>query len=294
MKFLVTGGEGFIGTALIRKLLQEEEKHTVISVDNHLTSDGSRRVPDFRVRYIMADICDATILEECLPDDIDVVFHLAAQSRIQPSFEDPVTTFHNNVEGTTVICDWARRHKVQRFIFSGSSSKHHLHTASSPYAVSKSIAEQICRMYQTNFFLRVDIVRFYNVYGEGQTVTGDYAAVIGKWIGLVADKKYIPIVGNGEQRRDFTHISDIVDGLIRIISCTKEAKDAWELGTGENHSINEVFTMLLKRFPSAKSTFVPDQSGNYATTLRVNDESLHQLDWKPKKRLKDYFENLTL
>ena len=294
MKFLVTGGEGFIGAAVIIKLLQEYEKHTVISIDNNLTSDGSRRVVDCNVKYIIGDIADATVLQTELPDDdIDVVFHLAAQSRIQPSFVDPMTTLHNNVQGTSAICEWASQHNVKRFICSGSSSFHHLMTDDSPYAISKSISEQICRMYCKHFSLRVDIVRFYNVYGPGQITEGPFAAVIGKWIGLVENNKALTIVGDGEQRRDFTHIDDIVNGLINIVhySIPQTSDHAWELGKGENYSMNEIFAMFLERFPNAKSVFVPEQSGNYRETLRVNDEALQKLQWKPKVHLKDYILN---
>lgn len=291
MKFLVTGGEGFVGSAVIAKLLQDEEKkHIIISIDNHLTSDGSRRFSQ-GVKYILGDVADAALLEMELPDDdIDVVFHFAAQSRIQPSFTDPVTTLHNNVQGTIAICEWARRRKVTRFIFSGSSSKHHLATHSSPYAVSKSIGEQICKMYQENFALRVDIIRFYNVYGQGQIMEGPFAAVIGKWINLLKNNKPLTIVGDGQQRRDFTHIDDIVTGLMKIVDCTtpQNPGDAWELGRGENYSMNEIFRMFQRRFPQATQVFVDNQPGNYRETLRENDNAIEKLKWQPMVRLEDY------
>ena len=137
----------------------------------------------------------------------------------------------------------------------------------------------------------IEIVRFYNVYGPGEIVDGDWAAVIGKWRSQVRDGKPITIVGDGEQRRDFTHIDDIVDGLWKIGIKDIKHEDAWELGTGQNYSINDVYLMFKERF-GIDYVNIPDQSGNYRVTLRENDDSLNKLNWKPSDKLRDYILSL--
>jgi UDP-glucose 4-epimerase len=116
-------------------------------------------------------------------------------------------------------------------IYAGSSSKHH-DPSDSPYAMTKFLGEEICKLYKKSFNVNVEIARFYNVYGPGEIVDGDWAAVIGKWRQQVRDGEPITIVGNGEQKRDFTHIDDIIDGLWKIGIKDLVHEDAWELGTG--------------------------------------------------------------
>ena len=139
--------------------------------------------------------------------------------------------------------------------------------------------------------MAIEIVRFYNVYGPGEIVDGDWAAIIGKWRRQVRDGEPITIVGDGEQKRDFTHIDDIIDGLWKIGMKTIKHEDAWELGTGQNHSINDVYLMFKERF-WVDYKQIPDQPGNYRETLRENDDSLIELDWKPSDKLRDYIFSL--
>jgi len=122
---------------------------------------------------------------------------------------------------------------------------------------------------------------FNNVYGPHEITEGEWAAVIGKWRGLIAEGKPIQIVGDGEQRRDFTHIDDIVEGLIKIGFSNKKHIDAWELGTGFNYSLNEVADMFVEKFGCEK-VYIPQQKGNYTETNRVNDDAINELGWAPK------------
>ena len=179
---------------------------------------------------------------------------------------------------------------VKRVIYSGSSSKWH-NPYLSPYATYKHIGEEICKMYRLSFGMDTQIVRFYNVYGPNEIMDGDWAAVIGKWRNMVTKDELITIVGDGEQRRDFTHIDDIVDALIKVMLTDKTVEDAWELGTGENYSINEVYELFKNKF-GVGCVNIPDQEGNYRVTLREKNEALELLDWEPSDRLKEYIENL--
>jgi UDP-glucose 4-epimerase len=282
MKILVTGGAGFVGTNLIKRLLTEG--HSVHSLDNY--DSGLRENHIEGCNYISGDIEQ---LEYWEGDSFDIVYHLAALSRIQPSFENPVETFRVNSRGTEAVCEFARHNNV-KLIYAGSSSRWH-NPYQSPYACYKHIGEEILKMYKKVYGLNAEIARFYNVYGPNEIVDGDWAAVIGIWRRQTRDNEPITIVGDGEQRRDFTHVEDIVDGLYKIGMSSESHEDAWELGTGTNYSINEVYELFKNKFGVDK-VHIPDQHGNYRKTLRENDDTLIRLNWKPKDRLKEYIQSL--
>lgn len=283
MDILVTGGNGFVGTALIKQL--KSDGHTIVSIDD--LSIGTVENEIEGVRYIHDDANN--IFAYDIPK-IDYVFHLAGLSRIQPSFEEPTETFMSNTVTSQVICDWARLMGVKRLIYSGSSSKWH-DPYTSPYATYKHLGEEICKMYKKSYDMDTQVVRFYNVYGPNEITEGEWAAVIGKWRKQVEEGKLITIVGDGEQRRDFTHVDDIVDALIKVMLTDHHVDDAWELGTGENYSINEVFEIFKEKF-NVKSTYIPDQVGNYRVTLREKNEAVELLNWDPTDKLKDYILSL--
>lgn len=142
-------------------------------------------------------------------------------------------------------------------------------------------------MNKSIYNLNAEIVRFYNVYGPGELVNSHMAAVIGIFRQQLKDNKPLTIYGDGEQRRDFTHIDDIVDGLIRVAESNKKNEDAWELGTGRNYSIKEVAEMF-----KTEVIHLPDVKGNYRETIRVNNDAIDRLDWQPKDRLKEYINSL--
>lgn len=281
-KILVTGGAGFIGTNLIKRLLNEG--HEVHSLDNY--DSGLKENEVEGCNYINGDIEQ---LEYYRGDNFDLCYHLAALSRIQPSFENPTETFRVNVRGTEAVAEWARHNNV-KVVYAGSSSRWH-NPFQSPYACYKHMGEEILKMYKKVYGLKVEIARFYNVYGPSEVVEGDWAAVIGIWRRQVRDGLPITIVGDGEQRRDFTYVDDIVDGLYKIGMTEDSHEDAWELGTGINYSINEVYHMFKEHF-GTESIFLPEQPGNYRKTLRENDDSLDRLGWKPSDRLKTYIQSL--
>jgi UDP-glucose 4-epimerase len=154
------------------------------------------------------------------------------------------------------------------------------------------MGEEVCKMYKKTYGMDIEIARFYNVYGPNEIVDGDWAAVIGIWRRQVREGEKITIVGDGEQRRDFTHVDNIVEALYRIGFKNEVHEDAWELGTGLNYSINEVYEMFKERYPDIKSKFIPDQSGNYRITLRENNDALDRLGWFPKDRLREYILSL--
>ena len=281
MKILVTGGAGFIGTNLIKRLLSEG--HNVHSIDNY--DSGLKENEVEGCNYHTGDILIVSLMDK----DFDIIYHLAALSRIQPSFDNPLLTYDTNVTGTQMVCEFARTIGA-KVIYAGSSSRWH-NPYQSPYACYKHLGEEILKMYRKVYGLNCEIARFYNVYGPNEVVDGDWAAVIGIWRRQVRDGEKITIVGDGEQRRDFTHVVDIVDGLYKIGMTDKSHDDAWELGTGTNYSINEMFSMFKKKFVTDHIS-IPDQPGNYRVTLRENNDTVEQLKWEPKDRLQTYIDSL--
>ena len=281
MKVLITGGAGFIGTNLCERLIKNHEvysldNYSIGSIDNHIEG----------VTYLQGDIVN---IDNIINNDFDLCFHLAGLSRIQPSFENPFDTFHSNTLGTQKVLDWSRKNNT-KVIYSGSSSKHH-NPYQSPYALYKFLGEELCKMYRRVYGMKIEISRFYNVYGPKEIIDGDWAAVIGIWRRQIRDGEPLTIVGDGEQRRDFTHVFDIIDGLIRISKSDKSHNDAWELGSGKNYSINEVAKLFKKKF-KCKVKYIPDQNGNYRETLREHSDAIKILGWKPKDRLSKYIMEL--
>jgi len=281
MKILVTGGAGFIGTNLIKRLLNKG--HTVQSLDNY--DSGLRENEIEGCTYYFGDVRSIGTMDK----DIDLIYHLAGLSRIQPSFQNPNNTFEVNTIGTQEVCDFAKHIKA-KLIYAGSSSRWH-NPYQSPYACYKHLGEEICKMYRTTFNTNIEIARFYNVYGPHEIVDGDWAAVTGIWRRQVRDGQPLTIVGDGEQRRDFTHVDDIVDGLYKIGTSKEKHEDAWELGTGKNYSINEVADMFVEKF-GCKKQYIPNQKGNYRETLRENNDAMERLGWQPSDKLKQYIQSL--
>jgi UDP-glucose 4-epimerase len=282
MKILITGALGFVGKNLAKKLVADG--HDVIGLDNYEIGKPADEVDG--VRYLPWDIEQIEYLKG---DSIDLCFHLAALSRIQPSFEQPSETFRVNARGTEAVCEWARHNNI-KVVYSGSSSQWH-DPFLSPYALYKKLGEDVCKLYRMIYNSDIEIARFYNVYGPGEITEGKWAAVIGKWRGQVEKNHPITIVGDGEQRRDFTHIDDIVDGLIKIGFGTEKHEDAWELGTGFNYSLNEVAQLFVEKF-SAVKVYMTDERGNYRETIRVNNDAIEKLGWTPTDKLKEYINSL--
>jgi len=270
-----------VGTNLIKRLLKE--KHKVVSLDNY--DSGLKSNHQDGCKYINKDVLEI----ESIINNFDIVFHLAGLSRIQPSFDQPSHTINVNTIGTERVLSFAKKNN-SKVIYAGSSSRWH-NPYQSPYATSKHLGEELCKMYKKTYNMEVEICRFYNVYGPHEIVDGDWAAITGVWRRQIRDGKEITIVGDGEQRRDFTYIEDIVDGLYKVSIKNIKHKDAWELGTGNNYSINELAEMFKSRF-NCSVKYIPNQKGNYRITKRENDDAKKLLGWQPKDILKQYISNL--
>ena len=275
MRILVTGGAGFIGTNLIKRLVSQGYK--VTSYDNYITGKRENHING-------CDYYDVDITTCTFEVDFDIVFHMAAIARIQPSFKNPKEYFNINANGTLNISEYCSKNNIP-LIYAGSSS-HYSGKFKNPYTFSKDIGEEIIKLYQKHFNLKSSIVRFYNVYGPHQLIEGSYTTLIGKWLSNIKNGLPCEIYGDGEKRRDFTHVDDIVDGLIRVQKYNKYGH-VFELGRGKNYSINEVADMWgLEVF------HVNDKPGEAQETLADYSLAKELLNWKPKINLEDYLKTL--
>ena len=293
MRVLVTGGAGFIGTNLIKRLLKDG--HEVISVDNYSTGKIENQQEGCKYYYkdlsnsqwwALWDDCFCEVSCDCQIEEPDVIFHLAALARIQPSFKNPQEVFEVNTLGTQNALDYARERNIP-VVYAGSSSTHGDHYAN-PYTITKWQGELLCEMYNKVFNLPTTICRFYNVYGPHQILDGAYAAVIGIFESQYISGKTLTVTGDGEQRRDFTHVDDIIDGLVKCATNMDVASGKiFELGRGTNHSIIEI----TKMFGQSEVEYLPKRPGEMRVTLCESLEARELLGWTPKIDIEDYIKS---
>ena len=276
MNIMVTGGAGFIGTNLIKRLLKDG--HKVVCLDNYST--GKEENEQEGCKYFNVDIRDIIDFDYFM-EDVDIVYHLAALPRIQPSFEYPAQTLEIGMLGTMNILEWARNKKC-KVIYSGSSSVHSGHYEN-PYTFSKVMADELCMFYKQTFGVDSKICRFYNVYGPHQLTDGEYCTVIGIFEKQYENNEPLTMTGDGFQRRDFTHVDDIVEGLILTSQSEDFNLDTIELGRGHNHSINELAEMF-----GCETIYIPKRPGEAEVTLCDTSVAKKDIGYEPKVNLDDY------
>jgi UDP-glucose 4-epimerase len=293
MKALVTGGAGFIGSNLVDKLLEMNWEVNVI--DNESAECNEKFHWNKKANNYRFDICDYESTR-CLYDRVDYVFHLAAESRLQPAIENPINAVIKNSVGTCTVLQCAREANVKKVIYSSTSSAYGLNKypnvetdpndCLNPYSVSKVSGEELCKMYTNLYGLKTIIFRYFNVYGERSPVIGQYAPVIG--IFLHQRKTGIPltVVGDGLQRRDFIHVKDVVDA--NILASVSDLNDEYygqiyNIGSGENISILEIAQIISKDY-----NFIPQRVGEAKNTLANIDKVKSVLEWTPKVNLKEW------
>jgi UDP-glucose 4-epimerase len=275
MRILVTGGAGFIGTNLIKRLVSQGYK--VTSYDNYTTGKKENHITG-------CDYYDVDITTCTFEVDFDIVFHMAAIARIQPSFKSPKKYFNTNANGTLNISEYCSKNNIP-LIYAGSSS-HHSGKFKNPYTFSKDLGEEIIKLYQEHFNLKASIARFYNVYGPYQLTEGGYTTLIGRWLKNIEKGLPCEIYGDGSKRRDFTHVDDIIEALIRIVDREKYGY-IFELGRGKNITVNAVANML-----NIKPIYKADKPGEAFATLADRTEARLHLEWDAKINLEDYLKTI--
>ena len=292
-KCLVTGGAGFIGGHLVDRLLKAG--HDVVVVDDESSTANKNFYWREECDNHKVDICDFDSLSP-LFDGVELVFHLAARSRIQICVEDPSDAVKNNSLGTCNVLQAARLNGCKRVMFAGTSSCYGLknliplkedmpNDCLNPYSVSKSNCEELCKMYTDLFGLETVLFRFFNVYGDRQPVSGDYAPVVGLFFRQKAAGEAMTVVGDGLQTRDYTHVKDIVEALFLAGESSNKdiIKEMFNLGTGTNHSV-----MDLVNLTGGDHVHIPARPGEARDTLADNSKAKTMLGWDPKRKLEDW------
>ena len=293
MKSLVTGGAGFIGSNLVDELIQLG--HDVVVIDNEYSDAHDHFYWNHNTKNYKLDIRD---YENTRPlyDGVDYVFHIAAEARIQPAILNPVGAISINSVGTCTVLQCAREAGVKRLMYSSTSAGYGMNTQPNvetqpddclnPYSVSKVNGEKLCKMYTDLFDLDTVIFRYFNAYGERQPVRGQYAPVIGIFLRQLAAGEPLTIVGDGEQRRDFTYVKDIVNANIMaaLSNADKEAYgQVYNVGSGINHSVNEVAAMI-----SDDVKYIPPRLGEARISLANVDKIYDTFAWKPQQNLEEW------
>jgi len=295
MKMLVTGGAGFVGTNLIKRLLKDG--HEVVSVDNYSTGKKENHQEgcqyyDFdlssKTNMFLSDVSSSTYeSHDWKKQKYDVIFHIGALARIQPSLKNPHKSIFNNFVSSLNVFEYARQNNI-KVVYAGSSTFHH-GLYSSPYAWSKFSGEELCKLYSNVYDLSTAICRFYNVYGPHQLEDGDYSTVLGIFEKQYREGKPLTITADGEQRRDFTYIDDIVDGLVKCSEHNFKA-EFFELGRGINFSLNEIADMFGKDYPRE---YIPARKGEYDVTLADYSKAKLKLGWEPEGNIIQYIKSIT-
>lgn len=303
-KCIVTGGCGFIGSHVVDALVNKG--HDVLVIDNQSAECNEEFFTNDNAHYCLEDIEDLSKIGPLFAD-AEYVFHLAAESRIQPTLERPSKACSTNFVGTCNVLQAAKYYKIKRVVYSSTSSCYGLkHTPPlveemerdclNPYSVSKVAAEDLCKMYYTLWGLETVILRYFNVYGERQPLKGQYAPVIGIFQRQQKNGDPLTVVGDGTQRRDFTHVSDVVQANLLAAQVPHEETNAvageiFNVGTGSNHSVLEIAKLVLLkdgREVGGTITHIPLRTGEAQTTLANINKIKTRLGYEPKVGLEKW------
>ncbi len=271
---VVTGGAGFIGSHLCERLVKDG--HKVISLDNYFTGSRDNHVPG--VEYREGHTKD---IEKLIPETPDIVYHLGEYSRVEKSLEEPALVWDLNKDGTFGVVEFWRK-KGGKLVYAGSSTKFGdggLGRMQSPYAWSKASNTELIRNYGAWYGLPYAITYFYNVYGPGERA-GTYGTVIEIFRQKVLAGEPLEVTSPGTQKRNFTHVDDIIDGLILVGE--DGIGDDFGIGDEKAYSIIEVAQMFGKEI-----VMKPAAAGNRMGS-DIDTSKVQALGWTPKKHLKEY------
>ena len=249
MKVLVTGGTGFIGSNLVNKLVELDYQVEVI--DNNLIDAGKINKKANYHEYDLSDVNNLNQVSRIL-NSVDSVFHLAAKARVQPSIDDPIGYELNNTLSTVNILKACVDSDVRRFVYSSSSSvygdndnmplkENFKPNPLSPYGAQKYYGEILCNTFAEVYDIETVSLRYFNVYGEGQNIGGAYSLVIGIFFDQMFNGKPLTIRGDGNQKRDFTYVGDVVNAnILASKSHMVGSGEVLNIGNGNNRTINQI------------------------------------------------------
>jgi len=295
MKVIVTGGAGFIGSNLVDHLVNLG--WTVKVIDNESSESHDSFYWNEKCLNYKFDICNYEAIRP-LFDGVDVVFHLAAEARIQPTLENPILAARVNTVGTCTVLQCAKEAGVKRLVYSSTSAAYGLKNSLpnvevmqndclNPYSVSKTGGEEFCKMYTDLFGLETVILRYFNVYGERQPLKGQYAPVIGIFLRQKGDGEPMTVIGDGTQRRDFTYVKDVVRAnvLAADIDNKQASGETFNIGTGKSYSILDIAKHLKGDY-----CFIEPRQGEIKESLAGISKAQYILGWNPMTNLKEWMD----
>ena len=282
-KILITGGAGFVGSSLIKLLVKKKDISLIVSIDNYYSGTIKNHVKSKKVKYIKCDTRKINSNKYLQKINFNIVYHFGEFSRIYPSFEFNDVCWKFNSIGTFEVIKFCLGKKA-KLIYSASSAATDDKKNLSPYSWSKYTSNQLIKNYSKWFGLKYVIVYFYNVYGPGQITSGNMTAVIGVFESQYLNNKPLTVVKPGTQKRDLTHIDDIITGTYLA---SKKINQEFHIRSGENHRIIDVAKMFKTRIK-----IIQERLGERYESSKENSEKTYSvLKFKPKKSLKEYIKN---
>ena len=286
---IVTGGAGFIGSSLIKYLIKIGIKDKIISIDNYYSGNARNHVKNINVKYIKGENINIKSLLKNYKKKIKVIFHFGEFSRIYQSFKNYKKCFEYNIQHSSKVIEFAKDNNI-KIIYSATSSNlgnNGKDENLSPYSWSKSKNIELILNYNKWFGLKYELVYFYNVYGPGQIMNSKMSAVIGIFEKQFIEEKPLTIVKPGTQRRDFTHIDDIVNGC--YLAWRKGNQNHYMLGTGKTYSIIEIAKLF-----NTKIKYLPSRPGERLGSTIPNKNAQKILGYAAKKNIEDYIKNIVV
>ena len=295
-RYLVTGGAGFIGSHLAEALV--DRGHTVRVVDNLAGGKRENLAHVNVVEFLEGDLADMQVAEHAVRG-VDYVLHQAAIPSVPRSVADPVTSNRANIDATLNVLVAARDAAVKRLVYAGSSSaygnaaalpKHEEMTPNplSPYALQKVVGEQYCRMFTQLYGLETVSIRYFNVFGPRQDPGSPYSGVISLFSTALLDGRPPTIYGDGEQTRDFTYVSNVVDGVLRACEAPNVAGEAINVATGGRISLNELLRVMQKIVgTSIQPVYAEARQGDVKDSQAEISKARTRLGYEPTVDLED-------
>lgn len=283
---MVTGGAGFIGSHLVDRLLASDFKVTVL--DNFSTGNRENlaHISSGNLRLVEGSVVDESHVEESI-SDCDFVFHLAALADIVPSINNPMSYFETNVSGTAIVMDAAKNHGVKKLVYAASSSCYGLPdefptpevaaiSPQYPYALTKWLGEEIVRHWGSVYQIPWISLRLFNVFGPRSRTSGTYGAVLGVFLAQKLAGKALTVVGDGNQSRDFTFVTDVANAFVQAAESTVQG-EIFNVGSGGTYTVNYLASLL-----GGQKTEIPERPGEPRVTFANTERIASVLGWKPE------------
>ena len=284
---LVTGGAGFIGSNLINFLIKKTN-YKIISLDNYFTGNKKNHIKDKRIKYIKGENYNINKILNIYKNQIKVIFHFGEFSRIYQSFKNYKKCFEFNIHHSSKVIEFAKNNKI-KLIYSATSSNlgnNGRDENLSPYAWTKSKNIELIKNYNKWFGLKYEFVYFYNVYGPRQITNSPMSAVIGIFEEQYKKNKPLTVVRPGTQRRDFTHINDIIKGC--YLAWKKGNQNHYMLGTHKTYSIIQIAKMFKTRIK-----YLPKRKGERFGSTIINNNAKKILGYSAQIDIRDYIKKIT-